>query len=60
MVFELLGLGFVLLSAVVAYKLWKANKVVTAGTVLAGDKTVVEATANTAETAVANTIVSKL
>lgn len=33
---KLIILGVVVLAAVVAFKLWKANKVVTAGTVVAG------------------------
>ncbi len=54
--FKLVILGFVVVAAVVAYKLWKAHKVVTAGTVLAGVESDVKTEVAAVKTDVASTV----
>jgi hypothetical protein len=56
----LILLGVAVFAAVVAYKLFKSGKAVTGAAVVAGVEADVKSAANTAESAVANTVVSKL
>jgi len=58
--FKLIVLGAVVLAAVVAYKLWKAHKVVTAGTVAAGVESAVKTEVAAVETTVASDVAKKL
>lgn len=56
----LIILGVVVLSAVVAWKLHKKGSAVTVKAVVAGDEAAVKSAANTAVSAVANTVAQKL
>lgn len=58
--FKLLVLGGLVLAAVVAYKLWKAKKVVTAGTVAAGVEAEVKSAVASVESSVASDVAKKL
>ncbi len=58
--FKLVIAGLVVVAAVVAWKLWKAGKTVTAGTVAAGVEADVKAGAAAVETQVASDVAKKL